>query len=165
MIVVRTFRSADGEIIGLHHHDLFALVIAGRASVENQREAERWVIECARGLSSKMGLVVVIDAAVPMPEDAVRRELDAIYLRLSPQIRAVGYAIEGTGFHSAAVRAVLTGVNFVTRRPYPTHTTSDLRGALSWVLGQLERDPRRGEPLAVIDAFDRARADARSAAR
>jgi hypothetical protein len=62
----------------------------------------------------------------------VRHYLEGMLERLP--IRSLAYLVEGTGFKSAAVRAILVGLGLLHRKGYPTKVFVELDSALAWLL-------------------------------
>ncbi len=142
-------RSADEAVVTMAWHDLFAIWLKGLSTVANQREAEQQAQRCMDQWPRGIGLMVIIDETTPPLSNEVRRELDAIYRRLSPGLRGVCYVILGRGINMAIARGTLTATNWITRRAYPTSTTSDLKKGATWLHYTLGDDPERG----TVDQF------------
>lgn len=135
----------DGELESVSFRDLFVILRSGRATVENQRELERRLVERAASYPGGLGVAVVISSEVAPADDQVRREIIALLTRQAPRIRGLSWVIAGSGFHAAATRAVATSYSVVLRQHYPTFIASDLRGALTWLL------PLLGGPARLAD--------------
>ena len=86
---------------------------------------------------SKIATMVVIPEGSPMPEPAAREKLQQLMSDLDA--RSVGTAMvqEGSGFRAAAVRAVLTGVHFVSRSKAPCQIFDTVESASHWLDGLL----------------------------
>jgi hypothetical protein len=128
----------DGELQSVVWRDVFVILRNGRATVENQRELERRMIERSHGFPGGIGVMVLIHSNAPMPDEEVRRELVALFSRQSSRIRGLVWVIQGTGFQAAAVRAVLTSFSLAAKQTYPTYIANDVRSALVWLLPLLE---------------------------
>jgi len=156
MPTVVTAKTKDEAVHILTWHDIGAIWVKGIPTVENQRETELLVINALGQYANSYGAFVIINAALPPPTYEVRTELDTIYNRLAPRLRCVAYVILGSGFQTALIRTALVGSNWVSRRPYPTSTTSDLRKGASWLYYTMPKDPERGNVddfLGALDAF------------
>lgn len=60
-----------------------------------------------------------------------------------PSIRAQATLIEGTGFQGAAVRAIVSGIDLMTRSRAPKKVFGEVRPAVDWCL---THRPFRSEP-------------------
>lgn len=83
-------------------------------------------------------LIVVPQNAVP-PGEEVRRAINETLASVEKSIRCMCWLVEGSGFQGAMVRAVLTGIRFVSHTSYARHVSMDLEHALTWMCSQLER--------------------------
>lgn len=80
------------------------------------------------------GVVCVMAASSPVPEDRYRRSLIDVYSRLAPQIRAVVCVLEGTGFIAAAARSGLSGmIQLLAGRPGDILIRATVDSALPWL--------------------------------
>jgi hypothetical protein len=57
------------------------------------------------------------------------------------------WLVEGTGFRAAAVRAALTGLQLVSKSPYPTRVCASVREALSWIMPHMRDGKARQETV------------------
>ena len=63
-------------------------------------------------------------------------------------LRSCCWIVEGSGFHAAIARAILTGIRLFARRSYPTTICTSMEDALLWTLPHLSRGVDVGQ-LAV----------------
>jgi hypothetical protein len=152
MPAVTITRSLDEAVITMSWHDMFAVWLKGTVTIANQREMEHHAQKSIQQWPRGIGMMVAILDTTPPIANEVRRELDGIYNRLTPSTRCLSYVLLGSGFNIAVARGALTATNWVTRRPYPTSTTNDLRKGTNWLHYALGEDPERGS----IDEFTRA---------
>jgi hypothetical protein len=140
----------DGELESVSFLDLFVIVRSGRATLENQRELERRLVEQASDHPGGLGVAVLIASDVLPADDRVRREIMALLTRQASRIRGLVWVIAASGFHAAAIRAVATSYSVALRQHYPTFMSSDVRGALTWLLPLLGGPARLDDlPLAL----------------
>lgn len=144
----------DGELESVSYRDLFIIVRGGRATVENQRELERRLVERAVDFPGGIGVAVLIPSEVPPAEAHVRREILALLTRQASRIRGLVWVIAASGFQAAGVRAVATSYSVALRQHYPTFMATDLRGALKWLLPLLGGPARLAELELTIAAID-----------
>jgi hypothetical protein len=153
MPAVTIEHSLDEAVMTMSWHDLFAIWLKGTLTIANQRETEEHAQKCIRQWSRGIGIMVVVDDSTPPISTEVRRELDAIYRRLTPGTRGVSYVILGNGFNTAVARGALAATNWVMRRPYPTSTANDLNKGARWLHYALGEDPERGSVEQFIQAL------------
>jgi len=82
---------------------------------------------------------------------AAAREMNA---ELASHVRARATVIDGGGFQAAAVRALVTGIDLVSRRTTPSKVFAELSTAVEWCVAQ--RTPARasaGTPAAIVAAL------------
>ncbi|MEP7122557.1 MAG: hypothetical protein ABJE95_16665 [Byssovorax sp.] len=144
----------DGELESVSYRDLFVIVRSGRASVENQRELERRLVELAASYPSGVGVAVLIPASVPPADAPVRREIVALLTRQVSRIRGLVWVIGASGSEAASVRAVATSYSVALRQHYPTFMATDLRGALKWLLPLLGGEARLADLDLTLQAID-----------
>jgi hypothetical protein len=114
--------------------DIFVVVDHGALHASRYAEIE----QVGRDLIARHGagiavLVIIPSVAKPPPEE-VRTAITNMLARVAPSLRCVCWLVEGSGFGAAAVRAALTGLQLVSRSPYPTRVCSSVGEALSWIL-------------------------------
>jgi hypothetical protein len=86
-----------------------------------------------------------------LPEAGFRMDTDArnaaseVTREFQGKIVAQATLIEGSGFQVAAVRAILAGMDFMSRSKAPKKTFSELSDAVAWCLANA---PKGTEPLA-----------------
>jgi hypothetical protein len=138
--------------------NVFVFVDDGTVRPEVYVEAERRVRARAAAYRSQgIGCVVVLpDASRPPPEE-VRAAIVALLDRLSGVgLRGLVYVVESSGFSGAAVRAALTGMLMVRRRPYATAVRATVRDGLAWLL------PYVRQAAALADEADLAISEGRA---
>lgn len=91
--------------------------------------------------------------------DADAREAAAEVTRaFDRSLLAQATVIEGTGFQAAAVRAVVTGLDVMSRTTGPKKTFATLEPAVAWCLARRPESVRATSPAEVIAAIAAARA-------
>jgi hypothetical protein len=88
----------------------------------------------------------------------VRDKAAGIARQFAAATRAHAYVIEGSGFRTAAMRAVIAGISAFVRTGHPVRVFGDMAGAIAWLATQA------GAALDLAQLAD-AIADARSALR
>lgn len=156
MPAVTIERSTDDAVVVMFWHDILAVWLKGPATIANQRDAERIASKLLEQWPRGIAMMVVIGVGLPLPSAEVKRELDAIYRRLAPNLRALSYVVLGSGFHPTMVRSHLIASNWVMRRPYATSTTGDVKKGATWLFYTLGEDAERGS----VDQFTQALAAA-----
>ncbi len=132
--------------------DIFVVIDDGRALPSAYDAARAKLLSHAGRYAQGAGCLIIIPAnAAPLPEPA-RKALEATLATLP--VRCICWIVEGTGFQGAMVRAVLTGLRLLSRRPYPTQIVTSIEDAVSWMLPHLklrDRHPDRAQDLATLD--------------
>ena len=81
---------------------------------------------------ARHGLVTIIQANAPLPASDARDEV-ASFLRSIGDLCVVSAVVfEGSGFKSAAVRGVVTGLTIMARQPYPHRVFATVEEASGW---------------------------------
>jgi hypothetical protein len=142
--------------------DIFALVDQGRTEVADYPILERMV--CEQAVKHPVGLacLVIIPSTATPPSDEVRRAINDVLTRLGPKLRCLCWLVEGSGFRAATVRAALAGLRILSRPPYPTLVSGDLRTALRWVMPHLQDGTARLDDIpSAMDAINQGRVSIR----
>jgi hypothetical protein len=94
------------------------------------REVEQALVD--RSPSGIIVLTVLIDSpsAIRAGEPEAASKLAKHFAATT---RAHAYSIEGTGFRAAALRAVIAGVNIITRTGHPTKVFDETSAAIRWL--------------------------------
>jgi len=81
------------------------------------------------------GLVffVVIEQGAPLLDAEQRKEIEAVYARWAPQMRAVAQVVEGGNLWSVTIRSLMTAIRLVQRRPYPTRVFTEVEEGAEWL--------------------------------
>jgi hypothetical protein len=132
------------ESMGVTAHDGgFALATAGSvfinvwrepstlAQLELLREHEAALVE-----HEAAGVIMVLTVLLPSAftlGTRERKEVDALARQFAPSTRAHAYVIEGSGFRTAAVRALVAGINLITRTGGLTKVFEDTVHAAEWL--------------------------------
>ncbi len=129
-------------------NDIVIVADNGRAAA-SRYVAVRNVVSKSAERYGKVGILTIVTADASPPADDVRNAMRAAMAGVEGHIKCICWLVEAIGFQGAMVRAVLTGLRVLRKHPYPTHVTSEMVDALSWILRQLDGGPRR---LAQIQA-------------
>lgn len=123
-----------------------------RATVEAlERGSQAWSLRS----SAPSPLLIVVEPAVPPPEDDVRRRLADYMLRYQDRTLVEAAVYEQEGFRGAVVRGVMTGLRVLARAKHPAKTFAELSEAVPWLLEQLSPAQRARAPelLAAVRAL------------
>src|SRR5579859_2075365 len=126
--------------------DIFTVIDDGRGQVSDYEVLRRMVIEQSAHYRSGVGCLAVITADAKPPLDEVRAALNQT-LEAIP-LKCICWCVEGGGFQAAMVRAVLSGLRFFKRHPYPTHICTSLEEGLAWMVPHLGRGASRRDDAA-----------------
>jgi hypothetical protein len=117
-------------------NDVFVVVDNGSGRVRDYKVLHELITQRMRHVSRGLGCLAIIPRGAKPPPPEVRAALDKT-LQSIP-LRCICWHVEGQGFHSAMVRAVLTGLRFLKYHKYPTHIASSLEDGLAWMLPLLQ---------------------------
>ena len=80
-------------------------------------------------------LTVLLDGSFHVGAEE-REEAERIARRFAPTTRAHAYVIEGSGFRTAATRAIIAGIQLITRSGHPVKIFSAVADGVSWLVPQ-----------------------------
>lgn len=124
--------------------DIFAVVSNGRLQPEEFELLRGLIVAQAERFPAGIGCLTIVPRDATPPSDASRHALNAALGKVQGSLRCICWLVEGQGFQSAMVQAVLTGLRAAARQwPYATHVCTNLDEALGWILLQLP-GPQRG---------------------
>ncbi len=113
--------------------------------------------EQATRYPSGVYLLTIVEKGAPMPSTE-QREAVAVFLRSGiGRTRMSAVVIEGTGFRSAAVRSVVTGLAMLVRLSYPHEIFASLERAAKWLATTSYNDV---DPDSMVLAVTQARRSA-----
>lgn len=88
----------------------------------NAREIVAWGSRYPDGL----GLMILISADEPPPDEPTRRALQASYITVQQTVRAAVHVVEGEGFIASAKRSVITLINISNSVSFPLKVASNV---------------------------------------
>jgi hypothetical protein len=141
-------------------NDVFVVVDSGAGRVRDYKVLHELVTQRTRHVTRGLGCLAIIPKGATPPPAEVRAALDST-LQSIP-LRCICWLVEGQGFHSAMVRAVLTGLRFLKFQKYPTHIAPTLEDALAWMLPLLQGGAARLSELRAGADYIRAQREAES---
>jgi hypothetical protein len=128
--------------------DIFAVVSNGRLQPDEFDLLRRLIVEQAARFPAGVGCLTIVPKDASPPSDASRQALNAALGKVQGSLRCICWLVEGQGFQSAMVQAVLTGLRVAARQwPYPTNVCTNFDEALGWILLQLPGPQRRSNDL------------------
>jgi hypothetical protein len=110
----------------------------------------------------KEGIIffVVLEPGAPILNAEQRKEMEAVYSRWGPSMRAAAQVVEGGNLWSLSARSVMTALRLVQRRSYPTKVFADVEEGAEWVAPYVVRpqnDNASGAPSGIIAEIQRLR--------
>lgn len=78
-----------------------------------QRQA---LVDLAERFPGKVGFLCVVEPTSGAPGEEVRQATSRMFDELSTKLKAIAMVIEGTGFRSALVRSVASGIVMLSRK-------------------------------------------------
>lgn len=135
--------------------DLFVLADDGSGTIKDYVELDRMRAAQVARFPEGIAIVCIIpENATPPPND-VRAQIGRSLDDMAATVKGFVWVVEGSGFRAAACRGALVGMQLFSRRPYPTHVTTNVRTAIAWSLPHLEggvsRLPEVPQALLAID--------------
>jgi hypothetical protein len=129
-------------------------VLRWRKSVNETRfQLQREAIEhVAARYPGEAGILCIIEPTSEPPPQELREAAASLLTRLGPQLRAVAFVVEGSGFRAAMIRGVLSGIELLRRSTYPTRYFADVGRAAAWVASETG-----GQSLLLADTAHRLR--------
>lgn len=158
--------TTPSRLVAVHEDEDLAVARIGDVIVIDWRRtpslasAERMDRAFARAIADLAGtpavVMPVVRASNRAPDGEVRNAIARTVERQNLAVSRVAYVVLGSGFQSAALRAVITGLMLTAR---PTHTTKvfpSIADALAWVTAQSAAEAARRAPEpALADAIAR----------
>lgn len=83
----------------------------------------------------KLTEITLLGADVRMPDAQLRQAMDEMVPKLAPYYACVAAVFEGSGFHAAMIRGLLTGFQLLSRRKYPHAVFDSVEDCANWVHG------------------------------
>ncbi len=80
---------------------------------------------------------VIIEQGSPLLDAEQRKDIEAVYARWAPSMRAVAQVVEGGNLWSVTIRSLMTAIRLVQRRPYPTRVFTEVREGAEWIAPHL----------------------------
>jgi hypothetical protein len=108
---------------------IFAVIWRRETSVEAALHLRYACADFAREHPRGIGLLTVVGASAPLPTAAARKAVADFLAEGSAYIKCSAVVIEGSGFRSAAVRSVVTGLTLLAQQAYP-HRVCDIEDAV-----------------------------------
>ncbi|MBV1860269.1 MAG: hypothetical protein KUG77_17780 [Nannocystaceae bacterium] len=142
--------------------DVFICSWRVRTTMEGAGQLVKHCAEFGTTRSSGIGLLTIIEANAPAPENDARAAI-ADFLGSAAYIRGSGVAFEGTGFRAAAVRSIVSGLTMLARQPYEHKVFDAVPATMTWLVPELSEhlsvDYSAGQAVDAVAGF-RARVDA-----
>jgi hypothetical protein len=139
--------------------DMLVLCDDGRSVASDYAELSEIAQELHRRCADGWGMLIIIPPNAVPPSEPVRRAIDESLCNLQ-HLRGASWAIEGSGFQGAMVRAVLTGMRFLIRAPYPRNVSTCVEESLSWLLPLLPGGEKRLDDAEELASYILTRRDA-----
>ena len=76
---------------------------------------------------------VIVEQGSPLLDAEQRKEIEAVYARWAPSMRAAAQVVEGGNLWSVTMRSLMTAIRLVQRRPYPTRVFTEVNEGAAWV--------------------------------
>jgi len=104
-------------------------------------------------------LVTIVEEKASLPGAAERDAVAAWMAGIADVVKCSALSFEGTGFRAAAVRSVLTGLNVVSRQPFPHQVFGNVTAAVKFLFeksGEAQSSTRSATVL--VETIEKLRA-------
>ncbi len=99
--------------------NVFVIIWRNETTIQGVEAFRAASLQFAKAHPEGIGLLTIIVDKAPMPPSKARDRLAAYMRDPNNGIRASGVLFEGSGFRSAAVRSVVTGLTIIARQAFP----------------------------------------------
>ncbi|WP_437715862.1 hypothetical protein WMF45_05240 [Sorangium sp. So ce448] len=106
-------------------HQIFCVIWRRETTEDGARHLRDACAEFAKKHPRGIGLLTLVESGAPLPSAPARRAIASFLAEASATIRCSAVVFEGSGFHAAMVRSVVTGLTLVARQRYP-HRVCDI---------------------------------------
>lgn len=119
------------------------------------REAnEDDVLEFRQSLQNRRcSLLLVIGASVGLSTSGARKQAAKLVEDMGADLFAIGIVVEGEGFWRAGIRAMFTGISFLTKPLSPWRVFDSFETSLDWISDETHR--RGGQVPDISDLADK----------
>lgn len=139
--------------------DVLVVSDDGRSVPADYDELIAIAAEIGQKYPRSVGLLNIIPANAVPPSDQSRAAINRALEAAERDLRGASWCIEGSGFQAAMVRAVLTGIRFLTPSGYPRHVSSSVAESLTWLFQQLDPSGARLGEAEAAETYIRSRRD------
>jgi hypothetical protein len=124
-----------GDGILLAEHGTTSIALWRKDSTLDRFNVQRLALtDTVRRFPGKAGFFCVVEETSGAPEEDVRRASSKMFETLGADLRGVAMIIEGSGFRSALVRSVASGiVMLMPKRVTPISYFSDIGAGAAWL--------------------------------
>jgi hypothetical protein len=110
---------------------------------------EEFISKVAQSWPDGILFFVVLEPGAPILNAEQRKEMEALYARWGPSMRATAQVVEGGNLWSLTARSVMTALRLVQRRPYPTRVFADVNEGAEWTSQYVARPDNDNSPDAT----------------
>lgn len=139
-------------------HRFYVDIWRANTTVEGVRELKTGFTAFAAEHPTGVGLLTIVESRAPLPSADARAALAAFLAGAASAIKYSAVVHEGTGFTSAAVRGVVTGLTLLARPPYPHKVFATVPQASQWFANHFHEG---GKPVASFSELVGALAELR----
>jgi hypothetical protein len=103
-----------------------------QATLPLAKKLERFSDDLLARNPNGISAIHVITSTAPLPESKTRAELDRLTNKYARDLAVMGTVIEGSGFWASAMTSFITGLHWMSRKPFKARTASDVADVASW---------------------------------
>jgi hypothetical protein len=111
----------------------------GAPAKEQMAAFESYLSTVSKTCQDGIVFFVVLEPGAPILTAEQRKEMEALYARWGPSLRATAQVVEGGNLWSLTARSVMTALRLVQRRPYPTRVFADVLEGAEWTAQYIVR--------------------------
>ena len=153
--IVVTLLARPSIVIGALDRVVFGLWLPVPSKIDDAREAVRASVDYLKSSAKQdAGFIVAIHAKTAMPDEDLRAMIQREMPRLDPHVCCGATILARDGFAGAAVRAILSTMQLVTRPSHPEKVVASGDEAARYVAGErAKRGASSPSERAIADAF------------
>ena len=127
-----TLHAATRDHLVATWQSVLILVWRDQTTLVGIKSAERFYDSLAATNPGGVFLLNIVEPGAPVPKAEVRAAMAAFLAKRANRMILSAVVHEGSGFHAAAVRSVVTGLALLTKLPYRHKVFATVEAAASW---------------------------------
>jgi len=108
-------------------------VWSGKFGMPEVDALNAYTAKVAEARPEGIAILALVEAGTPMPTSEGRRMLEEYFVHFAERTRAVAHVAEGKGPWAGMARSVMTALQLMRRRSYPTKVFSAGDDGIAWL--------------------------------